>query len=253
MNVGDVATATGMSVKTLHYYEEIGLVVPKRQDNGYRVYSEIDVHKLNFIHRARGLGFSVDACRTLLSLYEDKQRASADVKAIANEHLEEIEIDWSSQEDLTSIVEKSIAEDFKEQCNLDVQKYFCNDPWCLAWKGKKYRMEQKNGGGGVLHFGNTSNYKELSPLARSIFSHDGERIELKYDCTVDDCTVEARFEDYEKAATLLMSHAIPDAIMKQIDDEFNANKINAIKFAKSIGKNLSANYTSYNTSLIYEK
>ncbi|MEQ8504359.1 MAG: Cu(I)-responsive transcriptional regulator [Rhodospirillales bacterium] len=92
MNVGDVATATGMSVKTLHYYEEIGLVVPKRQDNGYRVYSEIDVHKLNFIHRARGLGFSVDACRTLLSLYEDKQRASADVKAIANEHLEEIEI-----------------------------------------------------------------------------------------------------------------------------------------------------------------
>lgn len=91
MNVGDAANATGMSVKTLHYYEEIGLVVPKRQGNGYRVYSEIDVHKLNFIHRARSLGFSVDACRTLLSLYEDDGRASADVKAIAQEHLEQIE------------------------------------------------------------------------------------------------------------------------------------------------------------------
>lgn len=91
MNVGDVAQATGMSVKALHYYEEINLVVPNRQQNGYRVYSEIDIHKLNFIHRARGLGFSVDACRTLLSLYEDHNRASADVKAIAQAHLKEID------------------------------------------------------------------------------------------------------------------------------------------------------------------
>ena len=52
MNVGQAAEASGMSVKTLHYYEEIGLVVPKRQENGYRAYSETDVHKLNFIHRA---------------------------------------------------------------------------------------------------------------------------------------------------------------------------------------------------------
>ena len=91
MNVGQAAEASGMSVKTLHYYEEIGLVVPKRQENGYRAYSETDVHKLNFIHRARGLGFTVEACRELLSLYEDRSRASADVKAIAGQHLEEVE------------------------------------------------------------------------------------------------------------------------------------------------------------------
>lgn len=91
MNVGDVATATGLSIKTLHYYEEIGLVVPKRQGNGYRAYSEDDVHKLAFVQRARSLGFTVDACRELLSLYEDRNRTSADVKAIAGQHLEEIQ------------------------------------------------------------------------------------------------------------------------------------------------------------------
>ena len=83
MNVGQAAEASGMSVKTLHYYEEIGLVVPKRQENGYRAYSETDVHKLNFIHRARGLGFTVEACRELLSLYEDRSRAIALTSALA--------------------------------------------------------------------------------------------------------------------------------------------------------------------------
>tara|TARA_Y100001934_G_C12188649_1_gene695297 strand:+ start:534 stop:899 length:366 start_codon:yes stop_codon:yes gene_type:complete len=75
----------------MHYYEEIGLVVPARRDNGYRDYSEADVHKLSFLQRARALGFSVDECRTLLTLYEDQNRASADVKRIATMHLQRIE------------------------------------------------------------------------------------------------------------------------------------------------------------------
>jgi Cu(I)-responsive transcriptional regulator len=114
MNVGEAANASGLSVKTLHYYEEIGLVVPKRQENGYRAYSESDVHKLNFIHRARGLGFTVEACRELLSLYEDRNRASADVKAIAGQHLEEVE---TKIEELKSL--RETIKDLHDNCRGD--------------------------------------------------------------------------------------------------------------------------------------
>jgi len=78
-------------VKTLRYSEDIGLVVPPRAGNGYRRYNERDLHKLTFVGRARSLGFSIQDCRALLSLYEDQSRASADVKHLAEEHLERIE------------------------------------------------------------------------------------------------------------------------------------------------------------------
>ncbi len=91
MNIGDAAEATGLSPKTIRYYEGIGLVVADRSSNGYRNYSEAHIHKLSFVQRARGLGFSIDDCRALLSLYEDQNRASAEVKQIAQKHLEEIE------------------------------------------------------------------------------------------------------------------------------------------------------------------
>ena len=91
MNVGRASERAGLPVRTMHYYEEIGLVVPARRDNGYRDYSEADVHKFGFLQRARALGFSVDECRTLLTLYEDQNRASADVKRIATMHLQRIE------------------------------------------------------------------------------------------------------------------------------------------------------------------
>lgn len=92
MIVGEAAKASGLPAKTLRYYEEIGLIKPTRADNGYRDYSEIDVHKLQFLQRSRSLGFSISDCRLLLSLFEDKKRASADVRAIAKAHLETIEI-----------------------------------------------------------------------------------------------------------------------------------------------------------------
>jgi len=91
MNIGDVAQETGLPAKTIRYYEEIGLIDPHRAANGYRSFSDTDVHKLRFLARARRLGFPVEDCRTLLALYEDRSRASADVKAIAEEHLAEIE------------------------------------------------------------------------------------------------------------------------------------------------------------------
>ena len=90
MNIGAAADRTLLPAKTIRYYEEIGLVTPERRDNGYRDYSERDLNKLRFLQRARSLGFSVEDCRQLLSLYEDGNRASADVKELASAHLDEI-------------------------------------------------------------------------------------------------------------------------------------------------------------------
>lgn len=91
MNIGDTAVRTGLPAKTIRYYEDIGLVVPKRSTNGYRVFSDADAHKLTFLARARQLGFSIEDCRNLLALWEDQARASADVRAIAKDHLQEID------------------------------------------------------------------------------------------------------------------------------------------------------------------
>ena len=91
MNIGRAEKLCGLPAKTIRYYEEIGLVVPQRQGNGYRDYAEPDLRKLQFLQRARGLGFSVENCRALLSLYEDQHRASADVKSIAAAHLARID------------------------------------------------------------------------------------------------------------------------------------------------------------------
>ena len=91
MNIGKVAEQAGIPAKTIRYYEDIGLVRPPRDANGYRAFADQDVHKLAFLGRARLLGFSIQDCRTLLALYEDQDRASADVKKVATEHLQRIE------------------------------------------------------------------------------------------------------------------------------------------------------------------
>jgi len=91
MNIGTAARQSGLPPKTIRYYEDIGLLMADRAANGYRDYSTEDVHRLRFVQRSRSLGFSVAECRQLLSLYTDRDRASADVKAIATEKLGEID------------------------------------------------------------------------------------------------------------------------------------------------------------------
>jgi len=90
MNIKDVALRSGLPAKTIRYYEEIGLIRPLRQANGYRVFRDSDLHKLAFLARARSLGFSIEDCRALMALYEDKGRASADVRSLALAHLDQI-------------------------------------------------------------------------------------------------------------------------------------------------------------------
>lgn len=91
MNIGEAADLTGLPAKTIRYYEDIGLIKPGRAANGYRDYNDKDVHRLAFIQRSRSLGFTIDECRSLLSLYEDKERASSDVKALAMDKIREID------------------------------------------------------------------------------------------------------------------------------------------------------------------
>ena len=92
MQIGLVVERSGVPAKTIRYYEEIGLVAkPVRTDSGYRSYDKQDVDILRFVSRARSLGFSIKDVRNLLALFEDRERASADVKKIALEHVGEIE------------------------------------------------------------------------------------------------------------------------------------------------------------------
>ncbi|SMR81619.1 Cu(I)-responsive transcriptional regulator [Aliiroseovarius halocynthiae] len=121
MNISDAAKHTGLPAKTIRYYEEIGLVTPPRDTNGYRVFGETELHKLTFLARARALGFAVKDCRTLLALYEDQSRASADVKRIARTHLNEIEAkiaDLIAMRDTLSHLVQACAGDDRPDCPI---------------------------------------------------------------------------------------------------------------------------------------
>lgn len=114
MNIGDAAALSGLSVKTVRYYADIELIKPVRCMNGYRDFSEADAHKLTFLGRARSLGFSIEDCRALLSLYEDRSRTSAEVKRVASQQLDRIDDKISELETMRGTLDTLI-----EQCNGD--------------------------------------------------------------------------------------------------------------------------------------
>jgi Cu(I)-responsive transcriptional regulator len=92
MNIGALANETGIAAKTIRYYESVGLLAaPPRSGGNYRIYGERDLATLRFVQRARKLGFSVKEVGDLVALWQDRQRASADVRALATAHLGEIE------------------------------------------------------------------------------------------------------------------------------------------------------------------
>lgn len=106
MNIAEASAAAGLPAKTIRYYEDIGLLKPARRANGYRDYASSDVNTLKFLRSARSMGFRVEDCRALLSLYRDKARASAEVRALASSHLRAIRDKIASLEDLADTLEE---------------------------------------------------------------------------------------------------------------------------------------------------
>ena len=93
MNIGEAAKASGVSAKMIRHYEEAGLIpAATRTESNYRVYSSNDVAMLHFIKQARRLGFAMKQIGLLLSLWQDRSRSSREVKALAREHVDELNL-----------------------------------------------------------------------------------------------------------------------------------------------------------------
>ncbi|WP_300731122.1 Cu(I)-responsive transcriptional regulator [Pseudomonas sp.] len=131
MNIGQAAKHSGLSAKMIRYYESTGLLKPAhRTDSGYRVYSDDDLHTLAFIKRSRDLGFSLDEVGKLLTLWQDRQRASGDVKALARQHIEALNQkirELSSLRDTLQVLVESCQGDHRPDCPIlkDLESGHC--------------------------------------------------------------------------------------------------------------------------------
>ena len=106
MNIGEAATASGVTPKMIRHYEAIGLIREAgRTGSGYRTYGPRDIATLLFIRRSRDLGFSIAQIRELLALWQDRERASADVKRIAGEHIDELRAKMRQLQDMVATLE----------------------------------------------------------------------------------------------------------------------------------------------------
>jgi len=122
MNIGQAAKQSGISAKMIRYYEEIGLIrAVTRTDAGYRMYSAQDLKALQFIKHARELGFSSEQMKELLSLWENTDRHSAEVKKLALKHIDELNQKIKSLKDMVQVLEQAAAAcagDHGPDCNI---------------------------------------------------------------------------------------------------------------------------------------
>jgi len=121
MNIAEAARKSGLTPKAIRFYEAQGLLHPSRAANGYRSFGASDVHTLRFLKRARDLGFSVEDCRALLALYHESDRSSAEVKALAETRVAEIDrrlAELSSIRNALAKLASSCSGDHRPQCPI---------------------------------------------------------------------------------------------------------------------------------------
>ncbi len=110
MNIGSASAASGVSAKMIRHYETIGLLRPAaRRDNAYRDYGASEVHELQFIGRARRLGFSIVEIGQLLTLWRDRQRPSREVREIASQHLADLDARIAEMQAMASTLRKLVS------------------------------------------------------------------------------------------------------------------------------------------------
>lgn len=115
MNIRDASERSGVTAKTIRYYEQIGLTPkPERQANGYRSYADRDVETLRFVNRARKLGFSLRDISDLLALWQDTERSSAEVKALVGQHIDDLD---QRIADMKAV--RRVLHSLSQQCNGD--------------------------------------------------------------------------------------------------------------------------------------
>lgn len=109
LNIGQAAAVSGVSAKMIRHYEAIGLIPsPPRTEAGYRLYSEKELHVLRFIRHARNLGFSVKQIAELLGLWLDEHRPSSKVKALAEQHIAELQQKIQELQQMKSELERLV-------------------------------------------------------------------------------------------------------------------------------------------------
>ena len=122
LNISEVAKDTGVSAKMIRHYESLGLLkAAKRTYGGYRIYDEKDVHLLRFIRRARDLGFGIKEVDRLLGLWQDRRRASADVRRVAQQHLADLDDKIAALESMRRTLEHLIEDcrgDHRPDCPI---------------------------------------------------------------------------------------------------------------------------------------
>lgn len=166
MNIGNVAARSGLPPKTIRYYERIGLIPSAdRLANGYRTYTDIDLHTLQFIKRARSLGFSVEEVRSLLELWRDNGRSTAAVRGIAKKHLRALERKIaelkSMRRILADLIERCQGDD-RPDCPIlaDFEDWRTPAP-CKTetdeqtWKPTDHKCSAANTVGSARHFRNS--------------------------------------------------------------------------------------------------
>jgi len=143
MNIGQAAKSSGLSAKMIRHYESIGLLkAAYRTDNGYRRYGPDDLHTLAFIKRSRDLGFSLEEVAKLLTLWQDRGRASADVKALAREHIETLNRKISELVGLRDTLQELSAHchgDDRPDC--PILKDLAASDCCAPLSGKPHRPD----------------------------------------------------------------------------------------------------------------